>query len=299
MRPLSFAMDSKALPNIVILGVLWGTNLVVARLGIGQFDAVLFVGLRLALASLGFVLGYLVMKRRLPKDRQFWRHAVMLGIFGTALPMTVTISSLQFQSSGVAALLLTATPAIVVLMAHFMLPDEKLNRYKGAGILLALGGALLLILRRESGLPDVSTANPIGYLLILSGMLSESRMAIYVRKHMQNLDPFDVTSVRLGTAALLVLPLALLWRGADFSQVTTVGVTALIFTAMVGALGGQLMSFYVTKRFGALAFSMTSYIIPLVAAITGVILLNEVITSGMTAGMLLIGLGITLINRFG
>lgn len=292
-------MDSKALPNIVILGTLWGTNLVVARLGIGQFDPVLFVGLRLLLASLGFVLGYLLLQRRLPKDRQFWRHAMMLGIFGTAFPMTVTISSLQFQSSGVTALLLTATPAIVVLMAHFMLPDEKLNRYKGAGILLALGGALLLILRGESGLPDVSQASPIGYILIISGMLSESRMAIYVRKHMQSLDPFDVTSVRLGTAALIVLPVALLWRGADLTQVTSIGVTALIFTAMVGALGGQLMSFYVTKRFGALAFSMTSYIIPLVAAITGVILLDEVITSGMAAGMVLIGLGITLINRFG
>ena len=42
--------------------------------------------------------------------------------------MTLTMSSLIYQSSGMTALLLTNTPAIVVLMAHFFLPDERLNR---------------------------------------------------------------------------------------------------------------------------------------------------------------------------
>ena len=85
--------------------------------------------------------------------------------------MTSIVSSLQFQSSGITAVLITTSPAITVIMAHFFLPDEPLTRRKSLGVLFALGGALLLAARGESGLPDVSRANPLGYLLVLLAMV--------------------------------------------------------------------------------------------------------------------------------
>ena len=55
--------NTKASPYVLLLGTLWGTNLVVARFVVGQLDPLLFVGLRLALASLGFMLIYLLWRR--------------------------------------------------------------------------------------------------------------------------------------------------------------------------------------------------------------------------------------------
>jgi drug/metabolite transporter (DMT)-like permease len=293
-------MDTKAFPYISSLGILWGTNLVVSRFGIGQFDAVLFVGLRLALASLTFVIVYLVVSgRRWPIDGRLWRHAVLLGAFGTALPMTSIISSLQYQSSGVTAVFVTAAPAITVLMAHFLLPDERLNRYKSLGVVLALGGTLLLVVRGESGLPDVEQANPLGYGLVFLGLISESSMAIYVRTYMRQLNAFTVTCIRLTTAALLVLPLALLLRGADFTDVTSEGVLSLGYAALAGTVVAQFLAFYITREFGATAFSLTAYVIPIVAAVTGVLLLGEMVTLVMVAGMILVGVGVLLVNKRG
>jgi drug/metabolite transporter (DMT)-like permease len=290
-------MDRRAYPNILLLGTLWGTNLVVSRFGVGQFDPLLFAGLRLALASVGFALIHLIWRRAWSRDGRIWHDGAILGFFGTAVPMTALMASLQYQSSGITALLVTTTPAYIVLLAHFFLPDEKLNRFKAIGVLLALGGALLLAVRGESGLPDVGKANPIGYLLIMVGLVSESAMAIFVRLRMRDLDVLDVSSVRLLTAALVVLPVAMLVEGVDLDGVDQIGMLSLFYAAIVGALAGQFLSFYITGRFGATAFSLTSYIVPPVAAITGVVLLGETITVGMLIGMALIIFGVYLINR--
>ena len=58
-------------------------------------------------------------------------------------------------------------------MAHFFLPDESLNRQKIMGVGLALGGALLLLMLGETGLPDVSHASPIGYGLVTVAMMCQ------------------------------------------------------------------------------------------------------------------------------
>ena len=290
-------MHTKALPYVGLLGLLWGTNLVIMRIGVRQFDPMVFVGIRLLMASLAFVAVYTFSGRRIiPTDRKLWLYATFLGIVSTAIPMTAVVTSLTFQSSGVTALLITTAPAYISIAAHFFLPDERMTPRKVLGVLLALSGAALIVLRGESGLPDVSQGNPIGYVLVIAAMLFETAGTILIRRHMQDFSSFDVTAVRLTVAGLTVLPVAILLRGIDLSQVTGSGWFSLVYAAFIGAFSAQILAFNITKRFGATAFSLTSYVIPVVAAITGVLWLDETITGWMMAGMVLIGGGILLIN---
>ena len=57
------------------------------------------------------------------------------------------------------------------------------------------------------------------------------------------------------------------------------------------------MAFYVMRHYGATAFSLTSYFVPVVATLFGVVFLGEIVTWGMVGGLILIGGGIYLINR--
>ncbi|MBK7894666.1 MAG: DMT family transporter [Candidatus Promineifilaceae bacterium] len=290
-------MHTKALPYVGLLGLLWGTNLVIMRVGVGQFDPMVFVGIRLLLSSLAFVAVYTFSGRRLvPTDRKLWLYATFLGIVSTAIPMTAVVTSLTFQSSGVTALLITTAPAFITIAAHFFLPDEQMSRRKLFGVALALGGAMLIVLRGETGLPDVTKGNPLGYALVLSAMLFETAGTILIRQRMKEFSSFDVTAVRLTVAGVTVMPIAILLRGFDLSAVTGSGWFSLLYAAFIGAFTAQILAFNITKRFGATAFSLTSYVIPVVAAITGVLWLGERITSWMMAGMVLIGGGILLIN---
>lgn len=291
-------MSPQALPYISLLGILFGSTLVASRFSVAQFHPLTYIGLRLSLAGACHGLIYLLAKGRLfPKGVQLWRHAAVLGIFATAIPMSALVSSLQFQSSGVTSVLITTGPALTVLMAHFLLPDEALTRRKSLGVLLALSGAIFLAVRGESGLPDIDRASPIGYFLVLGAMVSASASTIYARKMMRDLNTFDVASVRMWVAALAIVPLALLLDGLDLSRVNSQGYGALIYAAFVGTFAGMVLAFYNIKRFGATASAVTAYIIPIVATLGGVFLLGETITVGMALGMGLIIGGVVLINQ--
>ncbi len=291
-------MSPQALPYVILLGILFGSTLIASRFSVGQFNPLTYIGLRLCLASLCHVLIYTISKARVwPKGRQLWKNSAVLGIFATAIPMTAIVSSLQFQSSGVTSVVLTTGPALTVLMAHFLLPDESLTPRKSLGVLLALSGAVLLAARGESGLPGIERASRVGYILVIGAMISASASTIYARKYMRDLDTFDVASVRMWVAALAIMPLSLLLVGFDLSQVTGQGYAALLYAALVGTFAGMMLAFYTIQRFGATASSITAYIIPIVAMIGGVLFLGETVTWGMILGMGLVVAGVALINQ--
>jgi drug/metabolite transporter (DMT)-like permease len=213
--------------------------------------------------------------------------------------MNCIVASLNYQSSGITSILITLGPAITVVMAHFFLPEESLSKRKIAGVILALSGALFLVLLGETGLPDVSQASPMGYILVFTAMICASISVVYARKFMSALDEIQVASLRLFIAALVALPLSVLFVGFDLSRVNQQGLLALGWAAVTGTFLGMLVSFYIVKRFGATASAMTAYVIPVVASIGGYLVLDETITSGMVGGMVLIVVGITLINQRG
>ncbi len=292
-------MQYQAIPYISLLGVMFGTSLLATRYGVGQFHPTSYVGLRLLIASLGYGLVYLLRLggRRWPRDRRLWGRAIGYGVFGTAVPMTAIVLSLLYQSTGITSLLVTTNPAMTVLMAHFLLPDERMTLKKGLGVLLALGGAVALALRGESGLPDVRQASPIGYGLVLGGMLVGSIALIYARRNLLEYHAFDVASIRIFAAMMVVLPLSLYFEGLDLSQVNREGVFSLLYAAVVGTFFGFLLDFYNVKRFGATVAVMAGYIVPVVATLGGALLLDEVVTWGMLGMMAVILGGVYLVNR--
>jgi hypothetical protein len=56
---------------VVLLGILFGTTLVVSRFSVGQFAPTTYIGLRLVIASLGFLVAYALKigKRKWPQDK--------------------------------------------------------------------------------------------------------------------------------------------------------------------------------------------------------------------------------------
>ena len=292
-------MSIKALPYVTLLGFMFGSSMVASRYGVGQFEPSTYIGIRMIISSLMALAVYRISTgRRLPRDRELWKRAGLLGIFGTAVPMTCVIVSLQYLSSGVSALLLSTGPAITILLAHFTLPDELLSRRKVFGVGLALGGAMLLALSGEDGLPDAQSTASTGFLLVSVGMTFGSVMVIYARKRLTGYDAYDVGSIRILTTALVVMPFSLLTVGLDLSAVTAAGYLGLVYSAIVGTFLGLLLSFYNIKRFGATPAIMSTYIIPIFAGIGGVLVLGEEITLTMIIGMGIIVSGIALLQEY-
>ncbi len=282
---------------LLLLGLLYGSTLVVSRFSVGQYDPRTYISLRLILATLGYVLFFqLNSTKRWPRDASLWTRAAVLGVIGTAIPMVSMISSLQYQSSGVTSLLITLSPVGIVILAHFFLPDERLNRLKVAGALVAFAGAGLLLVRGETGLENLAQANWRGYAWSASGIIFSSISVVYARRYLRNEDLWDVSSVRMLVAAAVLLPITFFSVGYDMSRVTTVGYMGLIYASVAGTFCGMWLNFYIVKRFGATTAAQVAYILPIITTILGALVLGEEITATMIIGMVIIFSGLMLIN---
>ncbi|MEJ2756909.1 MAG: hypothetical protein P8046_00375, partial [Anaerolineales bacterium] len=72
-------MPVQALPYILMLGFFFGSTVLASRFSVGQFASMTYVGLRLSLAAIAFVLLYLFsfQGRTWPRGRQLWRYSAI------------------------------------------------------------------------------------------------------------------------------------------------------------------------------------------------------------------------------
>jgi drug/metabolite transporter (DMT)-like permease len=290
-------LNIRAFFFVALLSFFFGSSMIASRFGVGQFNPITFNGLRMVIASVGFATIYIfkIGNSTWPRGSELWRHSILIGILGTALPMTATVASMRYQSSGLTSILLTTAPAVTVIIAHFFLTDEKMNSKKWAGILVALSGALLLILKRESGLPEISKANPLGYGLAILAILGISFSTVYSRKYMRTLKTIDVTGIRILTSGIILAPMIIIFKN-NFENISVMGWIALLYAAFFGAFLGFLLDFYNVKQFGATTAAMVAYLIPIVTSLGGVLVLGETITSPMFFGVCLVITGVWIIN---
>jgi drug/metabolite transporter (DMT)-like permease len=286
-----------ALPFVVLLGFLFGSGIVVSRFSIGQFNPFAFAAIRLLLAALIHAVSYVVIKSRpFPRDPYLWLHGSIAGIIGTGWPTIALLAALRFNSSGLTSLLITLNLATTVVLAHFFLEHEHFSLNKIIGILIAFGGAALLLLRGETGLAEIIQADWRGYAWTGSIVLGLSGGAVYTRRFLRFADSYDASSVRMFASVIFFFPAIWLLVGMDFSEVRLSGLGALFYTTIFTTFLAFMLHFYITKRFGATSVSQFSYITPVAATVLGAILLDEIITPAMLVGMVMIFSGLALLG---
>ncbi len=291
-------MKNQGLPYVLALSLAFGTSLISSRFALSEYGSIAFVGLRTIVSLTCFAAVFTFSSRyNWPTDKNIWRHGIVLGVIGTTIPFTFFITGLSYLSSGIAAIIGTTGPAITVVLAHFLLDDDALTRRKTLGVSLALGGAIMLSLSGETGLGDSAEASPIGYLFVFGSNISSSIGIIYARKNVRDLSAIQITSVRVFTAMVITVPLAFVLGQLDFSAVTRVGVITVLYSGIISSFAGFILSLYIINNFGVSTSIMTNYIVPIVATIGGVLLLNETISVTTLASMAVIICGIYLINQ--
>lgn len=289
--------NNKELFSIILLGTLLGSNVVMARFSLGQYHPLTYNSLRLSIAALGYIAVNLIMpKRQLPKDPSLWLRAGIFGVFGLALSNTSFVLSLQYQSSGVVSLITTLIPVITILLAHVILKDEPLTKRRMLGAVIAFFGAGLIIIRGENGLAEIARADWRGYAWTGLGVFSASSGLVYARRFLKSDDAFQVATIRMITAAVVLFPIAWISAGFDLSHVKFSGYLALLYVAVAGTFFAFFLEFYIVKKYGASKSALSSYVVPVVATSLGVVILGEQVTLVIILGMVAIFCGLKLLN---
>lgn len=213
----------------------------------------------------------LLFARALPTGAWWWRSLV-LGTLNIGAFLYLLYVAAYLLPGGVAALVLSVQPVIVMLLAALLLGD----RLRLAHLLACLLGAIgvgLLIVGPEAAL------NPLGVLAGLAAAVSMGSGIVLAKRwgRPAGVSLLGVTGWQLTAGGLVLLPPTLLFEGLPAS-LTPTNLAGFAYLGLIGALLTYVLWFRGLERLPALAVSFLSFASPLTATLLGFLVLNETLT---------------------
>jgi len=274
----------------------WGTSGPVTRAALAAgIPPVGMTAMRAAIAVVVITTIVYATDRRYPTDRPSWTLGAMMGTVNLALPFVATVIALQYASSGFVGLLIALTPLATALLAHYLLPDEPLQRAKITGLGVAFAGVGLLLVSGDSGL--ASGGRPLlAAALTVTAVIGISYGAIYAKQRQASFDPIVLTGMQFLVGVVLMVPMALVVEGVP-DVPSAWGVVLLLYLGVAGSVLPFLMFYWVLQRTSVTNASLVAYVVPLISLSTGIVFLDERLDLGIAIGGALILTGVLLIDR--
>jgi len=279
---------------LLLLGILWGTAPILAKIVVAEVPVFTLVGGRLTLAAVVLWLLLRLRGQRMPVDRRSWTIYALQGIFNAAIPFCLITWAVQTIPGGLAALLQATTPIFTVLLAHFVARSEHLTLSRTAGVLLGLAGVLLQMLPTiQLGL----IANVWGQLAVILACILFGAMAIVSRRFLEGQSPMQSATGALTAGALFLWPFALLIDRPFELSISTPVFLSWLALALLASVVARTVYFTIVNRTSATFVTMVMYILPVTGLLVGAVLLGEQLSLSLLFSLILILLGTFLVNR--
>ncbi len=288
-------MRGRALLLYSLCCLLWGSTWLVIKVGLDDLPPFLFAGVRMAVASLALApLAFKAGIPRLAKGR--WRWVVQIGALQMGLSYAAIFAAERMVSSGLTALLFCTYPILVVVLAHFQLPGERLTKIHLASVFFGFSGIALLqmpAVREIRWAPNVALALALPLLASLSSAVGN----VWQKKHLG-----DVSLVinlwgqtLIGSCVLLSLHFATEAGAPAHWTLRSLG--SLIYLAGPGTVVTFLCLFWLLPRVPMVVIGIIPILDTLIAVALGALVLHEPLGGRLIAAGVLILLGAALAAR--
>src|SRR5437763_8778406 len=144
-KPAARPASGRDYAQLLLLSAMWGGSFPLIKVAVSGLPPLWVASGRIALGAIALLVFMRLRARSLPRGRAVWARLAFMGLVGNVAPFALISWGELHVASGIAAILMAMVPAMVVVVAHFRLPDEPLTLGKSLGILLGLAGTLVLI----------------------------------------------------------------------------------------------------------------------------------------------------------
>ena len=200
----------------------------------------------------------------------------------------------QYIDSGLAAILNSTVPLWTILIAPWLVPDDRFSFPKLAGLLVGFVGVIVIFLPEISG--GSLGKGFIGQIAMLLATLSYACGTIYARLKTKGFHPQIQSLLQFIMATLIMWTFTLsVDRPIKLPQTPIVWV-ALLWLGLIGSCLAYLLYFGLLHSIGPTRTTLVTYIPPLVGVILGVVFLGEQLYWQVILGGALIISGIALVN---
>jgi len=238
-----------------------------------------------AMRALPAGLVLLVLARRLPRGRWWWRSAV-LGVLNVGAFFVLVYLAAQLLPSGVAAMLMATSPAVILLLA-WPIAREKPAALSLVGAIVGFAGVVVLLAGATGAL------NLWGVAASLAAMLMSSVGFVLARRWNDGTPALSVTSWQLTLGGLALVPVALLLEGAP-PALDAAGIAGAAYLALVATALAFATWFAALQHLPAGAVGLVGLLNPVAGVALGVLVAQETFTAVQVLGMVTVLAGIVL-----
>ncbi|WP_342417681.1 DMT family transporter [Paenibacillus sp. FSL R10-2782] len=274
----------------LLLCLIWGFNFVIMKLGNGAFEPVQFASFRFLTGTL-FLFGILFWKRVPYPDRHAMKWVILCGILQTTYFNIAIQISLNYINAGLTSVLTYSMPLFVSIMAHFLIPGERLNTSKTIGIATGMMGLLFAM--------DIHLGGNLWAMLLgVSSAIAWALSNLIIKLKLQHCDKIQFTTWQMAFGAFGLLLYSLLFERWE-PHFSAASIFYILFSGIVASALAFLLWTHILTRMEASKASVTLLLVPIIGVVSGWIFLHEELKAATLLGIFLVLAGIWIVNRSG
>jgi len=287
-----FALKPKHWLIFILLGAIWSSSFMWIKIAVQEVGPITLVAFRVLFGLLFGIVIIFIQRVQLPRSFREWSPLLLLGITNVAIPFFLISWGEQSIDSAVAAILDATVPLFTILIAHYLLHDDKMTLPKVLGLLIGFAGVIILM-SKDIG---ASFGSLLGQFAVVLASAFYAGSAVFARKTTED------TPGILRSAGPLISATVVMWLATFFVEspveIPQLGITwiALLFLGILGSGLAFVLAYYLIHKIGPTRTSMVTYLFPLGGVILGVAFLNEELSWQLLVGAALIVVSLVVAN---
>lgn len=285
-------IDALGATTLILFSSLLGLNQALVKLVNVGMSPVFQVGLR-SLCAFFIVLAVALLLRR---KLSISDGSLAAGIFSGALfsfEFYLLFTALEYTTVSRVSVLFYTQPFWVAVGAHFLLPNERLDRIKTIGLVLAITGVSLLLSKSD----DVNQSSTfVGDIMCILASISWAAIVLLVRKSkLSQSSPEMQLLYQLAVSAIVLTALAPFF-GDMIRDITTEIILIFVFQVVVVVSIGFLLWFWALSIYPASDMASFGLLAPLFGVFFGWLIFDDQLTVQFMLALGLICAGIVFNN---
>jgi drug/metabolite transporter (DMT)-like permease len=288
--PESDGVTRRGLVLFGVMSVIWGIPYLFIRVAVAEITPSALVLARTALAA-AILLPIALARVDLRPVLARWRWVVAFAAIEIAIPWVALGSAEQHLSSSLTGLLIAGVPLVGTTLALATGGADRLGRTGLLGLLIGLVGVAAIV----GG--DYATSDPTALLQVAVVVVCYAVGPAILARRLDGLPTVGVMALSLALCAVVYVPIAAVQLPTvvpSTNVLASIVILAVVCTAAAFLVFGALID-----EIGPVRATVITYVNPAVAAVLGVLVLNETFSVAMGIGFALVILGSTLATRPG
>jgi drug/metabolite transporter (DMT)-like permease len=280
------------IPSYLVVALIWGLSFYFVEIMLLAFHPTVIAFIRLSIGAIVLLVINRAMKLKLPFV--LWKKLFFMGILMNSMPGFLFAFAQDYVSSILAGIINASTPLLTLLFLMVVFREQKVTSFQIFGLIIGFFG-VLVVLGVWTGIPS---GQLIGVLAILLAATGYGFSIPYYRRNIvpHGYSPLSLMALQIALSALQTVPFAVF----NFQLRGEITPHIILVALMLGGFGSGLayvLHYKVMERAGAAIASSVTYLTPIVAAVAGIMLLNEKLHWYEFAGAAIVVMGIIISRR--